>query len=379
VQVENRRWLRLDNFVGVIRTPCGSVIEILPKTLDGIDDASSARRLLKRMISRCLDLPVRESRMAAIDAFDSPLTEWVVRRFLESLDHLVKRGLRFDYRREHGQEPFLRGRLDIGRQLRQPPGRQHLFQIEYDVFDADRPENRLLRLALDRVCVLTADASNWRLARELSTLLAELPPSRDPREDFRRWGRDRLLAHYQTVRPWCSLILNEETPLSLMGSWEGPSLLFPMEKVFERYVEACLRSQLLEGARLRRTASSEYLCQHREARWFNLQPDLVLERGGRRITLDIKWKRLDSARDDAGSKYGLSQADLYQLFAYGHKYQQGAGDLLLVYPSTAAFNAPLPVFHFAEDMRLWVVPFSLSDGRIDGLDLYSLLRETVAA
>ncbi len=76
--------------------------------------------------------------------------------------------------------------------------------------------------------------------------------------------------------------------------------------------------------------------------------------------LDTKWKRLDS---ELGRKnYGLSQTDFYQLFAYGQKYLNGQGDLVLIYPKRASFQEALPVFEFSEGLRLWVVPFDIETG-----------------
>lgn len=366
VQLDDSRWLRLDNYVGVIETPCGTQIEILPKHVDGEGEVATARRLLRTMLARCLDLTARETGTTSIQAFDAPLTEWVMRQFLEGLDHLVKRGVRFDYHAVQEQQRFLRGRLDMSRQLRQPPGRQHLFQIEHDVFDADRAENRLLRSTLDRVCRLTRDARNWRLSHELATYLAPIPTSSDIAADFRRWRDDRLMAHYRPIRPWCSLILNELSPLSIVGEWHGISLLFPMERLFERYVEACLRRTLPIGATLKRTASTKYLCNHLEQPWFLMQPDFLLSDGAQNWVLDTKWKRLDASLATSKDKYGLSQADFYQLFAYGRHYLEGNGDLFLVYPMTASFNQPLPVFAYSEQMRLWVVPFDLEAGVLVG-------------
>lgn len=364
VQRENSLWLRLDNYVGVVETPCGTRIEILPKTADGIDDAQASRRLLRRMLSQCLDVPVRETSPTMIQAFDAPLTEWVMRQFLEGLERLVRRGVRFDYHRVREQTKFLRGRLDLVRQLRQPPGRQHHFHIEHDIFDADRPENRLLRSALDRVCVLTRDARNWRISHELSTRLGVVPASGDIDSDFRRWRHDRLLPHYGPVRPWCSLILNEQMPLSILGEWRGASLLFPMEKVFEKYVGSCLRRTLPNDATVTPTTFTEYLCKHRGQPWFQLRPDFLVKQGERSWILDTKWKLIDQAQGSAQEKYGLSQADFYQLFAYGHQYLGGAGDLLLVYPKTAHFDRPLPLFSFSVELRLWVVPFDMATGRL---------------
>lgn len=364
VQVDDRRWLRLDSYVGVIETPCGTRIEILPKTAENGDNRDAARRLLRKMLARCLDVPARETSPTDIQTFDAPLTEWVMRQFLHALDKLVKRGLRFDYHRVQEEQRFLRGRLDVPRQLRQPPGRDHLFQIEHDVFDADRPENRLLCLALDRVCRLTRDAGNWRLAHELATFLAPVPRSRNVNEDFRRWRSDRLLTHYQPARPWCALILGERTPLSVMGEWHGTSLLFPMEKIFERYVEACLRKTLPRDATIKTQASSQYLCEHDSQNWFQLKPDFLIKQGERTWVLDTKWKLLDQALGGTKDKYGLSQSDFYQLFAYGHRYLPAEGQMLLIYPMTHRFQQPLPVFTYSRHLHLRVVPFDLQNDRL---------------
>ncbi|GAO96694.1 hypothetical protein PSA5_28270 [Pseudomonas syringae pv. actinidiae] len=114
------------------------------------------------------------------------------------------------------------------------------------------------------------------------------------------------------------------------------SLLFPMEKLFERYVAACLRDSLPPDATLHTQRSSEYLCTHEGKKAFQLRPDLMITQGEKRWVLDTKWKRFDS---ELGSKnYGLSQADFYQLFAYGQKYLGGQGDLVLIYPKRGAFQ-----------------------------------------
>lgn len=63
----------------------------------------------------------------------------------------------------------------------------------------------------------------------------------------------------------------------------------------------------------------------------------------------------------SGRFYYRSQADFYQLQAYGQSYLDGVGDVVLIYPKTDNFSDPLPVFAFpkTEGLRLWVVPFCL--------------------
>ncbi len=269
-----------------------------------------------------------------------------------------------DHRKTQFAQRFLRGRLDLAKQLRQPAGRQHLFQIQHDIFEPDRPENRLLHSALDRVRQSTTYPPNWRLAHELATYMTEVPTSQNIDRDFCNWSRERLMAHYEPIKPWCELILSRQLPLAVLNEWSGISLLFPMEKLFERYVTACLRRQLLGSARLISQAATQYLCKHNAKPWFQLRPDILVNKGDRNWILDTKWKRLNSSLHNTVDKYGLDQGDFYQLFAYGQHYLSGQGDMLMIFPRTASFSRALPPFEFSNTLRLWVTPFDLSADRL---------------
>ncbi len=357
LQVDGRQWLRLDSHVGVLESPCGQVIEILPKHHDEGDCEPSSRQLLCKLIASSLDLTSREVDEAGLQLFDTSLSEWVMRQFLRALEHLLKRGLRFDYQRIEEEQRYLRGQLDVVKQMRQPPGRQHFFQIRHDVFLPDRPENRLLQSALMLVCKTAQDADNWRLAHELAGMLHELPASRDISADFRAWRNDRLMAHYQPIKPWCELILYRQMPQAVAGDYRGISLLFPMEKLFENHVARWLNGRLLPGAKLTPQPSRHALCRHDGRNMFQLEPDLLIEQGTHKWVLDTKWKRLDES--DRQNKYDLSQADFYQLFAYGQRYLGGVGEMALIYPAWRGFTKPLPVFEFDDRLKLHVLPFDL--------------------
>ncbi|WP_254447615.1 hypothetical protein [Sphingomonas sp. ID1715] len=53
------------------------------------------------------------------------------------------------------------------------------------------------------------------------------------------------------------------------------------------------------------------------------------------MVIDTKWKRLKGAIDDP--KYGVGQADVYQMMAYAHVYQ--GERLLLLYPHHAGLGS----------------------------------------
>lgn len=364
LHIEGRHSLKWDSYVGVLEMPCGTRLEILPKHHEQDDCLLKSRQLLRKLIQSALQLKPREASLASLELFDAPLSEWMMGQFLAELDLLVKRGVRFDYQRIEEEQRFLRGQLNGVAQMRQPPGRQHHFQIRHDVFLPDRAENRLLKLALEQVAKSTQNAANWRLAHELRAMLAEVPASRQVSQDLRAWSRDRLMAHYQAIKPWCELILNQQMPIAVSGEWRGMSLLFPMEKLFEKYVEGWLGHALLPDARLQPQTSKAHLCTHNNGQMFRLKPDLLIDTPQQRWVLDTKWKRVDSRKPE--KNYDLSQSDFYQLFAYGHKYRNetGAPKLVLIYPYWSGLQQALPVFDYGQGMSLWALPFDLENDRL---------------
>jgi len=369
-QVEGHRRLKLDNFVGVVQTPCGTLLEILPKHHDAASSLSDSRTLLRKLILSMLNLSGREVGQAPLMLFDSPISEWVMRLFLNELNTLLKCGLRFDYQRIEDQLPFLRGQLNLVAQLCQPPGKVHQFNVLHDVYVPDRAENRLLKLALNKVRISTQQTENWRLAQELSIRLADIPSSKKVAEDLKVWGQSRLMAHYRFVKPWCELILNQQTPIAVKGENSGISLLFPMEKLFEGFVIKWLRKHLSSKLEVQTPARSASLCTHIDRSIFRLEPDMLISISDQFWVLDTKWKLLDAF--DRKNKYGLSQSDFYQLFAYGQKYLSGKGRMALIYPRTDAFNEPLPPFDFGGGLTLAVLPFDLEKEHLIGVETLGL-------
>ena len=265
-ELAGRRKIKLDQYVGVIETPCGTRIEILPKhvELNGVDDKKviqDERELLQKMLSVSLHLPYREAGSANLNRFKQPLHEWIMTQFLASFERLVQRGLRFDYNRVQEEQKFLRGQLQHVKYMRQTPAKKHIFPIEHDVYEVNRPENRLIRTALEVVCKKTKDASNWRLAQELRLMTSEIPRSQKIQQDFRQWQSGRLLAFYEDIKPWTELILGEYMPVSTSGDWRGMSLLFPMEKLFEHFVAYHLRRNLPEY-KVKTQHATEHICEH---------------------------------------------------------------------------------------------------------------------
>jgi 5-methylcytosine-specific restriction enzyme subunit McrC len=160
---------------------------------------------------------------------------------------------------------------------------------------------------------------------------------------------------------WVRLILQEHSPLVGMGSYYAPSLLFPMERVFEDFVAKYLKKQIKTNDFFIKTQVHNHaLVEHKGKTLFGLKPDLLLVSEQNNIfVMDTKWKLINSAKRK--DSYGLRQSDFYQLHAYGHHYLNGEGCMALIYPKTEEFSEALPVFNYSEKLRLWVLPFDLEN------------------
>lgn len=365
-QIDGIRRLKLDSFVGVIQTPCGTTIEIVPKNHSTGGSLAESRLLLRKLLLSQLNINNRDVGEAPIMLFDSPVTEWVISRFLHELETLLGQGLRFDYKRIEDSYPYLKGQLNLMAQLRQPPGQDHIFNIRHDIYSPDRAENRLLKSALEIVRKVATNRDNWRLAHELSYRINEITPSKNIALDLKTWGNDRLMTTYRAIKPWCELILNHLVPVAVLGLQNGLSLLFPMEKLFEGFVAQWFRKNASSNTVITSPARSEALCTHQNEPIFKLEPDILITSHDRKLIADTKWKLIDT--NNRKDKYGLSQSDFYQLFAYGHKYLGGKGDMILIFPKTERFTQPLAPFNFGESLTLHALPFDLNSENLIGYE-----------
>ena len=354
-----RRAIQFTNYVGVLRAPCGYQIEILPKIGRHTSEAQARRKLIEML--KCL----REFRHiktinADLQTEHMPLLEVFIQQFLDSVGHVVKRGVRSDYSARQANLSSLRGKLLMAPHLAQNLVRRDRFFTEYDEFTQDRAENRLIHTALRQTLGMCKAPANQRLARELCFVFAEIPSCTDIAQDLKKIRLDRGMAYYESALHWARLILQGDSPVTGAGRHNASSLLFPMEAVFEAYVAKHLGAQVRQGFDLRTQINRHHLVNHKQQGWFRLKPDLLVEQGTQtHMVLDTKWKLLDSVKGNSREKYLLSQADFYQLHAYAHLYLKEGGNVVLIYPWTGSFTEPLPVFDFSssDTLKLWVLPF----------------------
>ena len=382
-KISGQRAIQVRNYVGVLQFPTGEQIEILPKIakrIQGIGDGltgqnaptlaafTESRAALLSMLKALHDFRHIKSAESSLATSKLPLLDIFIAQFLASVNQLIKRGLRSEYLSREDNVLFLKGKLLPSKQLKHNLVNKQRFYVEHDEYLHDRPINRLIHTALMKVAAYTRVNSQQKLCRELSFAFADVPTSQNVKQDFAAVKMTRGMEYYRQPLVWAKLILEGLSPIAMAGQAQAISLLFPMEAVFEAYVARVLAEQLPAPYRLNEQAKGEtqHLVRFGNKSWFRLKPDLLVKQGkSTALVMDTKWKLLDSRKNNGTDKLGLSQADFYQMFAYGHKYLQGSGDIVLIYPATATFSQPIePCFEFNEgesaSLRLWVVPFDVS-------------------
>ena len=132
---------------------------------------------------------------------------------------------------------------------------------------------------------------------------------------------------FADVLHFCRLILQGRSPTVRAGRDSSFSLLFDMNRVFEDFVAAFLKKQvmpLFDGYRLYSQAKSQrrHLMRDRERGVLQLQPDILITSNDRQLVLDTKWKQFSGT---------VRRDDLYQIYAYTKRYECRRSVLLYPY------------------------------------------------
>ena len=107
------------------------------------------------------------------------------------------------------------------------------------------------------------------------------------------------------------------------------AILFPMDKMYETYVAKHIRNIFTEVKWQGSLQDQGYYLFDTPHR-FALRPDIVVTtENGHKIIFDTKWKKLNN---NSSGNYGISQADMYQMYAYAKKYR--TPDVWLIFPKT---------------------------------------------
>ncbi|WP_459878595.1 McrC family protein [Campylobacter concisus] len=335
------KFIQARNYVGVLQTKSGLTIEILPKIADK-NDAERSKAVFIKMLKTLKNFPFKSSNLASLKTQNLPLLEIFISMFLCELEALVKKGIKSDYVALEENLNFLKGKLNINEQIKRNSIHKERFYVGYSEFLNDIKINRIIKTTLKFLYKKSNSSKNQQKIRELLFIFDEVSECENYKNFFAKLVINRQVKHYEQTLLWCKIFLlgNSFTPHK--GDDLAFALLFDMNALFESYVGNFIKKKF-SGTILQH--SEKHLVE--EPKSFKLRPDIFLK--GKFIA-DTKWKII-SSKDD------ISQADLYQLYAYGKKHE--CGKLHLIYPKIDGIKQESMNFKYDDEIRLEILYFDL--------------------
>ena len=371
--------LHAGSYVGVIETRRGTVIEILPKMDFGDSDEARTRQVFLRMLRTYRGLRTAQFNETRIsDLRNFPMLDVFVRLFLTDLVRLTQRGLARRYASVEDNLPRLRGRIRFPQHIRLNATNRTRFYVTFDEFTANRPVNRLIHSTIQKLRSSTRHPDNQQLLHQVRICFSEVPRSEQPEVDWKRHRIDRSMRHYEAVMAWVGLFLFNDGLATFSGKHVNQALLFPMEEVFEDYVADSFRRYQRDYRVKTQGPQRAFTRIGKDGAAFHMKPDIALiqaQTGEVRFVLDAKWKEIDGDGNDP--KHGITQGDIYQLYAYGRKF--GCATVALIYPKTRKFASSLR-YEFEDGvadqpLALRCVPFDVEEPEASVAEIMRLLAK----
>ncbi len=371
------------NYVGLIQTKHGHQIQILPKIDFSTSDdhaqiSHDTRAIFLRMLRSMKDFPGKVFNEANMSVDRMNLYELFINMYLQDIRLLVKHGLKSAYLSKEENLSFYKGKLLVNQNIKYNLVHKERFYVSYDEFSLNRPENRLIKSTLIKLLNLTESSENAKVARQLLASFEMISPSTNYEKDFASVIIDRTTREYENIMKWSRVILFNKSFTTFSGKSQARALLFPMETVYESYVAQELKKVFIpEGWSVKTQDRGFYLFEE-PSKQFALRPDIVVRKGDRTVIMDTKWKALTN---NPGKNYGISQEDMYQMYAYSRKYK--TPEIWLLYPITNEMRNQKRIKYRAKngseletDVNVFFVDLSVEDIQ---KDCFKILAQEVEA
>jgi 5-methylcytosine-specific restriction enzyme subunit McrC len=382
--------IKVGQHVGVIETPSGIRLEILPKVYlkDTDESVIKTKKIFLKML-RCLkDSPFKNLSSAHLDAQpDFPILEIFISTFVTECESLLNKSIRSDYVLVEENLNFVRGKLLVHQNIKYNFINKMKFYCEFCEFIINTPQNRVLKTTLFKLLGKTRNRKNFTSLNRLISNFDSVDASSNILKDLINskniCNNNNLYFSYKNILVWCEVFLTNKSFVNFSGDASNTAVLFPMWRIFQDYVTSVFRKHA-KGFIVKTIDPSCFLInKHIDSSYSQIKPDLVFDMdtdtGPVRVIIDIKWKLIDQ-KESGKKNYNLKTSDLYQIFAYGKKYPSIEGEapprLVLLYPSSPDFDQNLNHFLYEDGLRLDVVPFDLDgDPNVQVEKILELLKQ----
>jgi 5-methylcytosine-specific restriction enzyme subunit McrC len=340
---DGKLFLKSKQYAGLINIK-GNIIQILPKIYkkDETDEEMKRRQAIKNLVYM-LNYAQFENRVkywdaaAVFEKFDD-IFEVLIYLFSKNLSETIRKGVYRNYITvEENVSGALRGKLLVHKHATTNFISKEKFYVEYDEFSENNLLNRVFRFAIELLLKLSKNDTNKKLLRDLKFLFSDVEHQEITDSDLKRITFNRLNEHYRQPFNMAKMFIQKLWyPDYLERKDEIYAFLIDMNQLFEDFLAQFIkrhRADILpekyKDSKILIQRAKRYLVTDKSSayKYFQLKPDIILKKGEKFVLIiDAKYKELKPEEPTLG----VSQGDMYQMYAYVTKYDSPKG--VFVYP-----------------------------------------------
>lgn len=226
--------------------------------------------------------------------------------FIHSVASSTRKGLISGYVTREDSLQVLRGRIDFSRQVKRSPGACFPFEVSFDDFVEDVPENQIIKRAL-RVS-LKYGLQNRKLRNQAQNLLFSFKDVSDI-DLIPVWHASRLNSHYWNALRLAELIISGNGFHENTGDIQINGFCIDMYKVFEDFVAKQLAERINSSDDL---VATQRILSLDVGGIYKEKPDVIWYRKGKPFqVMDTKYKKPDGDTQQRDSLNDLRQVISY--------------------------------------------------------------------
>lgn len=337
------------NFVGTI--PLDDIqIEILPK-IPLVENNIEAEKIRFLEILQSIDyFKEKIFSNSKIEITDTSILEIFIHLFIEEVEKIIKKGLIYRYVDKNENFNVFKGKLDINNHIKYNFSHKEKFFMKFDEFSVDSLENITIKLTIQKLKKISVNLKNKENLNKIGHYFENVSILDGSIENLKYLTFDRMNDYYKNAIQWAKIFLNNQSSsIFSTNNREIPSILFPMETIFENYIANKLVNIIQEKSYNQLAIKvQDNSCSIFSSISLNnvkidnnilrIRPDIVIKNKDAKeiFILDTKWKILNKLDD----KFKISTEDVYQMLAYVKTYSDRNKNkyickrAYLIYPAT---------------------------------------------
>ena len=285
-----------------------------------------------------------------IEIIDTSILELFIHLFIEEVEKIVKKGLIYKYVDKNENLNVFKGKLDINSHIKYNFSHKERFFMKFDEFSVNSLENIIIKLTIQKLKKISINPKNKESLNKIGYYFENISILESSIENLKYLTFDRMNVYYRNAIQWAKIFLNNQSSsIFSTNNGEMPSILFPMETIFENYIANKLVNIIQEKSYNQLTIKiQDNSCSIFSSISLNnikvdnnilrIRPDIVIKNKNTKeiFILDTKWKILNKLDD----KFKISTEDIYQMLAYVKTYNDRNKNnytckkAYLIYPAT---------------------------------------------